>query len=151
MATVELNVDAIFKVCEELLGRIKMPYTTICIVGSVERVWDNDEKEKVKDFIRDLVTNLEVKFNCIFISGESPKGGVDIWTKEICNDLGVTYKGYPPLEHSWHYYKKRNKLMAEACDILIRVFNARSKTYGSGWAADRAEELGKKVLRVKVW
>lgn len=153
MPTMGLEATKLLSECHEFIATQSRPITTICIVGSVERVWNEEEKIQVRDFLFKIIYELmAMDDSLVFISGESPKGGVDIWTKEICTEeLGASYKGFPPEQHNWHYYKKRNKLMAHACDILIRVYNARSKTYGSGWTADFAENLGKKVIRVKVW
>ena len=151
MTTQEMKAGPILKEIKEWIATNSRPYVTICIVGSVERVWNEEEEIKVKDFLFKVIYDLAADYTMVFISGESPKGGVDIWVKGTCEDLGVVYKGYPPERSEWTYYKKRNLAMAKACDVLLRVYNARSKTYGSGWTADKAEELGKKVLRVKVW
>ena len=151
MATQEMKAGPILKEIKEWIATSSKSYVTVCIVGSVERVWNEEEEVKVKDFLFKIIYELAADYNVLFISGESPKGGVDIWVKETCDNLGVTYKGYPPERNEWTYYKKRNRAMAEACDVLMRVYNARTKTYGSGWTADFAERVGRKVLRVKVW
>ena len=44
-------------------------------------------------------------------------------------------------------FKQRNEKIAEMCDCLVRIASATTKTYGSGWTADRAEALGKRVFR----
>lgn len=47
-------------------------------------------------------------------------------------------------------FKARNIEIAEACDELVAIRSLQSKTYGSGWTADYAENLGKKVRRFYV-
>lgn len=47
-------------------------------------------------------------------------------------------------------YKARNIEIAEACDELVAIRSLQSKTYGSGWTADYAEKIGRKVRRFYV-
>jgi hypothetical protein len=44
-------------------------------------------------------------------------------------------------------FKIRNEKVAETCDCLIRIASRTTRTYGSGWTADRAQDLGKNVYR----
>lgn len=83
------------------------------------------------------------------ISGESPRGGVDMFAHNYADHLGMEFKGYPPKNNRWEPegYKERNEAIAQRCDVLYRVAVRDSKTYGSGWTADRAEALGKPVFR----
>lgn len=61
---------------------------------------------------------------------------------------------YLPEHPSWNGngdlfgFKHRNMRIVEDCEALIRVAAKNSDTYGSGWTADRAEELGKPVRRI---
>jgi hypothetical protein len=46
-------------------------------------------------------------------------------------------------------FKARNEDIAKTCDVLVRIVKKDDQTtYGSGWTADRAEELGKDVYRI---
>lgn len=47
-------------------------------------------------------------------------------------------------------YKLRNIEIAEACDELVAIRSLQSETYGSGWTADYAEKIGRKVRRFYV-
>jgi len=47
-------------------------------------------------------------------------------------------------------YRSRDLLIAEECDALLRVVWEHSTSYGSGWTRDRAKEMGKQTLEVKV-
>jgi hypothetical protein len=43
-------------------------------------------------------------------------------------------------------FRERDEQIAQACTHLLRIFCWRATTYGSGWTADRAEELGAVVV-----
>jgi hypothetical protein len=45
---------------------------------------------------------------------------------------------------------ERDEQIAQACTHLLRMFCRRATTYGSGWTADRADELGAMVVRYDV-
>lgn len=83
------------------------------------------------------------------ISGESPYGGVDAFARQYADQIGMEFKGYPPAHNRWepHGFKERNEAIAQRCDTLYRVATQNSKTYGSGWTADRTAALGKPVFR----
>lgn len=56
---------------------------------------------------------------------------------------------YKPKNRRWEPdgYAERNLLIAKECDILIAVISRNSRTRGSAWTAQRAEGLGKSVMR----
>lgn len=78
--------------------------------------------------------------------------GVDSWAAEAAETAGISVKEFIPLNKRWapHGYQERNLLIAQECDALVRIYCAESRTYGSGWTADRAFDLGKPVIMVKV-
>jgi hypothetical protein len=47
-------------------------------------------------------------------------------------------------------FRERDEQIAQACTHLLRIFCRGATTYGSGWTADRAEELGAVVVRYDV-
>ena len=47
-------------------------------------------------------------------------------------------------------FAERNMKIAEMCVCLVRIASTTTSTYGSGWTADRAEELGKDVYRFHI-
>lgn len=47
-------------------------------------------------------------------------------------------------------YRDRNLLIAQECTHLLCIRHPLSRTYGSGWTADQAEKLGKRVCRVTI-
>ena len=74
--------------------------------------------------------------------------GIDTLAEETAEKWVFDTKIFRPEKKGWYWYKKRNKLIAERCDVLYRIATRESKTYGSGWTADYAEEeLGKQVYR----
>jgi hypothetical protein len=44
-------------------------------------------------------------------------------------------------------YRARDEQIAQACTHLLRIYCQQATTYGSGWTADRAEDLGAIVVR----
>lgn len=90
--------------------------------------------------------------------------GIDMIGEETVDDLVVNYgqlyldvpKIFRPDVHQWEDdgtkrgFKSRNLQVAEYCDKLWCIRSIQSKTYGSGWTADRAEEMGKSVNRITI-
>jgi predicted Rossmann fold nucleotide-binding protein DprA/Smf involved in DNA uptake len=77
--------------------------------------------------------------------------GVDTIAEELAVFWGLPCIVCKPAGRGWRYYEKRNRLIAEICDRLVRISSANTRTYGSGWTADRAEEMGKPVERYVVY
>ena len=44
-------------------------------------------------------------------------------------------------------FRERDEKIAQACTHLLRIFCQHATTYGSGWTADRAEQIGAVVVR----
>lgn len=88
----------------------------------------------------------------VIVSGKSPKGGVDIFAASAGHALGLGVLEFPPKNNRWRPegFEERNMLIARRSDKLYRISTRESKTYGSGWTADRAEEMGKPVRRFYV-
>lgn len=117
----------------------------LAIVGSMESAWDDFALPRVA-----IATVCEIYEPDILISGESPKGGVDIWTKEYAIYNDIPFIGFPPETFDWAGYRNRNLQIAQACDTLVAIRSYRSASYGSGWTADRAREFGKKVKVITI-
>lgn len=78
--------------------------------------------------------------------------GVDTFGEEIARTAGYSDDRliiHRPRNQRWEPdgFKDRNLLIAQDCTHLLAIRCKQSKTYGSGWTADRAEELGKTVWR----
>ena len=119
----------------------------LAIVGSVEEAW-----EGVMRFVAmgAIEASIAIYKPHLIISGESPKGGVDQWAKASAQRRKIDFKGYPPLGYTWQDFAERNLQMAKDCDTLVAIRSRTAHTYGSGWTADRAEELGKEVHRILI-
>lgn len=103
----------------------------------------------------------------VVISGGAK--GVDAMASVVAASMGISVVEFIPKEHSWDPvatgdavetvsdygmliyvpggYKARNMKIAESCDCLVRIASSTTKTYGSGWTADFAERIGKRVIR----
>lgn len=112
-----------------------------------------------------IIEGLIAVFNpTVVISGGAT--GIDSVAEAVAKGLGYhTYdpsylgeqKGiliFKPEVNQWdpvgrYGYKARNEDVAKSCDVLVRLAKKDGQTtYGSGWTADRAEELGKDVHRI---
>jgi hypothetical protein len=127
------------------------PRVVLCIVGSQASAWKDPttDRLRVEAIIRPAVRLLVPD---LIISGRSPGGGVDVWAEEMASQLGYTegdgFWPFEPTVRRWEGeggYKQRDRAMAEACTHLLAIRSMWSKTYGSGWTADRARTLGKIV------
>lgn len=86
----------------------------------------------------------------VVISGAAP--GVDTMARTVAERMGLEVIEHEPKNLRWEPegFKERNILIAEDCTDLLAIRWADSNTYGSGFTADRAEELGKKVQRIEL-
>jgi hypothetical protein len=117
----------------------------LAIVGSQLKSWKRlDQVANVNGMISASFMLLEPT---LFISGGAD--GVDTWAEGQADLLGVKKKIFYPEQQNWLAYKSRNILIASECEYLISIRSTYSKTYGSGWTADYAESLGKKVWRIE--
>jgi predicted Rossmann fold nucleotide-binding protein DprA/Smf involved in DNA uptake len=101
------------------------------------------------DIARKIIESFFIAFRPDHIVSGGAKG-VDTLAETMANDRGIPFTKFLPEKPTWKYYKKRNKLIAENCDILLAIRSAGSRTYGSGWTADYAETLHKPVTRFEV-
>jgi hypothetical protein len=117
----------------------------LCIVGSACA-----EKEDVLPIIERYIDKLKP---AVIISGQCHLGGVDEYVEEEASFRGIPFDANPAKRRTWKGkggFKERNERMALKCTHLVAIMSERSTTYGSGWTADFAESIGKKVYREKV-
>ncbi len=96
----------------------------------------------IRAFIRDLTPEQ-------VISGGAE--GIDTLAESETNKLtGYTFLKFLPRNKQWSPdgYMERNQKIAYHCDMLLCIRTEQSESYGSGWTADYAEKLGKKVVRI---
>lgn len=84
----------------------------------------------------------------VIISGGAP--GIDTLADLYADAAGIPFVPHLPKNKRWKPdgFADRNLLIAEDCTHLLAIRHPKSKTYGSGWTADRAEEMGRSVRRV---
>jgi hypothetical protein len=117
--------------------------TKLAIVGSTT----------FQDPFGDMLAEWIIKRALVFfepdvvISGAAP--GVDTMAERMAMRLGFATCIYPPVNKRWkpRGFEARNLHIARACTHLVTIRCHASRTYGSGWTADRAEEFGKTVFR----
>jgi len=89
----------------------------------------------------------------VIVSGGAD--GVDTLAEQCAIERGYTEANgrlviFRPTVKRFHGpggYRERDEKIARHCTHLLRLYCRRSTTYGSGWTADRAEELGAIVVR----
>ena len=84
----------------------------------------------------------------IVISGGAK--GIDRMAAAEARRRGLEVIEHLPAGTTWRHYRQRNQLIAEDCDELVRIADPDSPTYGSGWARDRARELGRPTTEYTV-
>jgi len=119
------------------------------IVGSTEFP-ERDSMQFARWLIVGAITDLEPDK---VISGGAE--GIDTLAEKTAVALGYTEADgtmvvHRPKFRRWEPdgFKARNVLIAKDCTHLLRIYRPGSKTYGSGWTADYAERIGRKVWRV---
>jgi len=118
----------------------------LAIVGSqLKSWWSSEQKIRVDGIIRGVLRVLEPDG---FISGGA--SGVDTWAESYADLYGIPKKIFYPEQNNWLAFKSRNILIASECDVLVCIRSIHSETYGSGWTADYAHSLDKKVWRFEI-
>jgi predicted Rossmann fold nucleotide-binding protein DprA/Smf involved in DNA uptake len=85
-----------------------------------------------------------------FITGDAE--GIDALCQQWCAVEDRWCDALSPEKRQWKPdgFEARNILIARRCDELLCIRDPLSKTYGSGWTADYAEQIGKPVTRVEI-
>lgn len=78
--------------------------------------------------------------------------GIDTLAVTVAEFYDIPTKLFLPENNRWepNGFKVRNLKIATDCSHLLCIRSSQSTTYGSGWTADRAEEMGKTVWRVTI-
>lgn len=117
----------------------------LAIVGSTDLTLH--QRQTAKRVIRGII-GLYVGVRVI--SGGA--AGVDDIAESVACDEGCFMQSVRPKNQRWEPegFKDRNMVIAHMCDVLWSIRSEQSKTYGSGWTADYAQEIGKEVHRLKL-
>ena len=124
-----------------------------CILAVVGSTYDRANRatvEAVQQAIREAFDRHDPRG---FVSGGAR--GVDSWAAAEAYRRGMTASDvheYLPLHKRWapQGFKDRNIIVATEAECLVRIYDPGSRTYGSGFTADRARELGRPVELVVV-
>lgn len=77
--------------------------------------------------------------------------GVDTEAEDAADRFGFRKRIFLPRNLHWETgFRPRNIEIAEYCERLVAIRSRTSTSYGSGWTADYAEELGREVFRYYV-
>ena len=78
--------------------------------------------------------------------------GVDSIGEEVADDCWYRKVIFPPRNRVWEPdgFKARNELVGQLCSFMVAVRCFRTKTWGTGHAAEYTESLGKPVARYVV-
>lgn len=116
----------------------------LAIVGSTAFDRDRKATSAALDIISSAIMHLDPE---VVISGGAV--GIDSVAAELARSMGYDVIEHLPKYRRWKPdgYEARNLRIAQDCTHLLAIRHAASRTYGSGWTADRAGELGKVVYR----
>lgn len=108
----------------------------LAIVGSVVLAGNADAQRLIEDAIARWKPT-------VVVSGGAD--GIDTMAVETAKRLGIDTCEHLPENGRWapNGYKARNLIIAQDCDVLVRIVAFASKTYGSGWTRDQVARLGK--------
>lgn len=125
---------------------------TLAIVGS--RDLSPNQRGNVQNFLFLLETSMRVasKSDRLRVISGGAKG-VDELVRECFEHSPFEFQEYLPSVTNWEGpggFKSRNLRIAEECTELYCIRSRQSESYGSGWTADRVEEMGKIVWRYYV-
>ncbi len=117
----------------------------LAIVGSRDCTIEQCKTARliIRAFIQNLVPE-EV------ISGGAE--GIDTLAESETNKFELEFLKFLPRNKRWtpDGYMERNQRIAYHCDMVLCIRTEQSESYGSGWTADYAEKLGKKVVRITI-
>lgn len=117
-------------------------FDILAIVGSKD--WPPGSEHVVKEIIRERLTASRPD---LVISGGAR--GVDSWGAQVARELEIPCDdlNYLPENRRWEPrgFKARNIKMGKACTRLLAIRSSTSRTFGSGWTANYARDLGKPV------
>jgi hypothetical protein len=92
--------------------------------------------------IRDVLDACQARHaDLTVVSGGA--AGIDRMAATEARRRGLQVIEHLPSGTTWRHYRERNERIARDCDELVRIADAHSRTYGSGWTCDRARELGR--------
>lgn len=119
----------------------------LAIVGSTRFASDPDAAVTARRHIANAVAALHPD---VVVSGGAK--GIDSIAADYAREHRIPVVEHLPANRRWapDGYKDRNAAIAADCTHLLCIRHEHSSTYGSGWTADLAEQLGRHVKRLTV-
>lgn len=116
----------------------------LALVGSTCLEGDRDAERAVLEAISEW---RKRDSGLVIVSGGA--AGVDTIAEKIATHLGIPTTIHRPRGQRWggdHGYQARNRLIADTCTHLLRVYCVGSETWGSGWTQREARKLGRIIV-----
>ena len=116
----------------------------LAIVGSTQFDGDQEATKRASKIIAQAICVLDPD---VIVSGGAK--GIDSLAAAFAKVNGIALREFLPEHRRWapSGFKERNEKIAQECTDLLCIRHHSSTTYGSGWTADRAQALGRKVER----
>lgn len=123
------------------------PSVRLAIVGSTQFAEDDAAAARAAVVIEQAIKRYKP---IQIVSGGAV--GIDSMARAAARVYGIDLQEHFPKNRRWKPdgFADRNLLIAQDCTRLLAIRHPDSTTYGSGWTADRAEEMGKPVERITV-
>lgn len=116
----------------------------LAVVGSTKTT------DKQLELASKIIRGFFLEVPRLIISGGAV--GIDTLASSMADEYDIPKRIHLPKNNRWKPdgFQDRNLLIATDCTHLLCIRTSQSTTYGSGWTADRAEEMGKTVWRVTI-
>lgn len=103
----------------------------IGIVGSGADKFTPETRSMAKKLIYGILHAYQRQgYEPVAVSGHSPVGGIDIWTEDMADMLGIEKRIYPPKVQRWEGgYKQRNMLIAKSNIVHVIVVDKYPESY----------------------
>lgn len=126
-------------------SEVDLTEVRLAIVGSRDWTWSGAQRARYE-----IEKAIQKHKPARIISGGAP--GVDTWAREAAVDHGIPILEFLPEEERWapNGYRERNGRIVRACTHLVAIQSSRSATYGTGYTAELAEDVGKLARRVLI-
>ena len=117
-------------------------YLRLAIVGST-KLKGNTEAEAI---IKRIIDHYWSLTNGRLVVGSGGAEGIDKMAAAYFRSMGCKPKEFLPTTNRWKGpggFQQRNWHIAVWCQRLVRIVSTQTRTYGSGWTRDKAQEMGK--------
>jgi len=114
----------------------------LAIVGSIDLKGNEEAARIIEEMLDSFAPSLVISGGAV---------GIDTMAEQAAKCRNIETSIYHPKTDRWRDgFMPRNLLIAQACDVLVRIVASNSVTYGSGWTRDRAAGMGKQTFEYVV-